>query len=598
MCGALRAYRTLKGCQGCVGLKFERNDQYYFLPFAKVPPPQAETLSYDVISPIRDPPEMSLRNLSIARRAGLGFALIALLVALLGFFALSNMASIRASAVQVESGLVPKMRLVADIREIMLRIRTISLRMALDPNPASIPQYRSQMDTRSQDLTKRLAELDAVIDTPQVRALYDQFQGSLRQYQQGLAQSFVLADKQQGAELNKLLLVDMKTVIDGSGAQLNALADYYNAQINQQGQLAESQYSRSRTMVFGFVLLAALSTVALAWLLTRSIVGPLSHAVRAAENVAQGDLTQTVDVTGDDEVTRLLVALKTMQANLRGTLQLIRQSAGQMASAATDLNGITDQSSRSLQKQTAEIEQAATAVNEMTSAADEVARNAVSTSESTRVSNETAREGQHRVGETVSAIQALSTNIGETSTLVQNLAEQSRDIGKVLDVIRSIAEQTNLLALNAAIEAARAGESGRGFAVVADEVRALAHRTQQSTLEIDQMVTAMRTGSDHALTSMQSSTQRATDTLALAEGAGGALSQITDSIDQIHQRNLVIASAAEEQAQVAKEVDRNIVNIRDLSAQSSSGAGQINGSSRELAQLAASLNEAVARFQL
>ena len=541
---------------------------------------------------------MSLRNLSIARRAGLGFALIALLVALLGFFALSNMASIRESAVQVENGLVPKMRLVSDIREIMLRIRTISLRMALDPNPAGISQYRSQMDTRSQDLTKKLADLNAVIDTPEVRNLYDQFQVSLRQYQQGLAQSFVLADKQQTAELNKLLLVDMKTVVDGSGNQLNALADYYNAQINLQGQTAESQYSRSRTMVFGFVLLAALSTVALAWLLTRSIVGPLSHAVRAAENVAQGDLTQNVEVTGDDEVTRLLVALQTMQGSLRSTLQLIRQSAGQMAASATDLNGITDQSSRSLQKQTAEIEQAATAVNEMTSAADEVARNAVSTSESTRLSNETARDGQQRVGETASAIQALSTNIGETSSLVQNLADQSRDIGKVLDVIRSIAEQTNLLALNAAIEAARAGESGRGFAVVADEVRALAHRTQQSTLEIDQMVSAMRTGSSEALTSMQSSTQRASETLILAEGAGGALSQITDSIDQIHQRNLVIASAAEEQAQVAKEVDRNIVNIRDLSAQSSSGAGQINGSSHELARLAVSLNEAVARFQL
>ena len=541
---------------------------------------------------------MSLRSLSIARRAGLGFALIALLVALLGFFALSNMANIRESAVQVESGLVPKMRLVSDIREIMLRIRTISLRMALDPNPASLSQYRSQMDTRSQDLTKKLADLNAVIDTPEVRNLYDQFQVSLRQYQQGLTQSFILADKQQTTELNKLLLVDMKTVVDGSGNQLNALADYYNAQINLQGQTAQAQYSRSRTMVFGFVLLAALSTVALAWLLTRSIVGPLSHAVRAAENVARGDLTQTVEVTGDDEVTRLLVALQSMQGNLRGTLQLIRQSAGQMAASATDLNGITDQSSRSLQKQTAEIEQAATAVNEMTSAADEVARNAVSTSESTRLSNETARDGQQRVGETVSAIQALSTNIGETSNLVQNLADQSRDIGKVLDVIRSIAEQTNLLALNAAIEAARAGESGRGFAVVADEVRALAHRTQQSTLEIDQMVTAMRSGSSEALTSMQSSTQRASETLILAEGAGGALSQITDSIDQIHQRNLVIASAAEEQAQVAKEVDRNIVNIRDLSAQSSSGAGQINGSSHELARLAVSLNEAVARFQL
>lgn len=541
---------------------------------------------------------MSLRSLSIARRAGLGFALIALLVALLGFFALSNMASIRARAVQVERGLVPKMRLVADIREIMLRIRTISLRMALDTNPANLAMYRGQMDTRSQDLTKKLTELDALVDTPEVRALYDQFQVSLRQYQQGLAQSFVLADKQQGAELNKLLLVDMKTVVDGSGAQLNALSDYYNSQINQLGQAAEAQYSRSLTMVFGFVILAGVSTVALAWLLTRSIVGPLGQAMRAAENVARGDLTQTVEVSGDDEVTRLLVALQSMQGNLRDTLQLIRQSAVQVSASATDLNGITDQSSRSLQQQTAEIEQAATAVNEMTSAADEVARNAVSTSESTRLSNETAREGQHRVGETVSAIQALSSNIGETSNLVQNLAEQSRDIGKVLDVIRSIAEQTNLLALNAAIEAARAGESGRGFAVVADEVRALAHRTQQSTLEIDQMVTAMRTGSNDALASMQSSTQRATETLSLAEGAGGALSRITDSIDEIHQRNLVIASAAEEQAQVAKEVDRNIVNIRDLSAQSSSGAGQVSGSSQELARLAVALNDAVARFRL
>ena len=191
-----------------------------------------------------------------------------------------------------------------------------------------------------------------------------------------------------------------------------------------------------------------------------------------------------------------------------------------------------------------------------------------------------------------------SAQSGDAVTMSATLSEHAKSIESILGLIRDIAGQTNLLALNAAIEAARAGESGRGFAVVADEVRALAHRTQQSTLEIDQMVTAMRTGSNDALTSMQSSTQRATETLTLAEGAGGALSQITDSIDQIHQRNLVIASAAEEQAQVAKEVDRNIVNIRDLSAQSSSGAGQINGASQELARLAVALNEAVARFQL
>jgi methyl-accepting chemotaxis protein len=168
----------------------------------------------------------------------------------------------------------------------------------------------------------------------------------------------------------------------------------------------------------------------------------------------------------------------------------------------------------------------------------------------------------------------------------------------VLDVIRAIAEQTNLLALNAAIEAARAGESGRGFAVVADEVRALAYRTQQSTQEIEQMVQGMRNGSSLALDSMQASAARATTTLTLAERAGEALQTITSSVHEIHERNLVIASAAEEQAQVAREVDRNLVNIRDLSVRSAAGADQTSAASHELSQLANALQGMVRRFQL
>ncbi|MFS2161276.1 methyl-accepting chemotaxis protein [Pseudomonas sp. Pseusp122] len=276
----------------------------------------------------------------------------------------------------------------------------------------------------------------------------------------------------------------------------------------------------------------------------------------------------------------------------------IGSSATQLAAAATELNSITEDSYRGLHQQNAEIDQAATAVNEMTSAVEEVARNAVSTSEASNDSNDSAQAGQKRVVETVQSIQALTSTVQSTSTLVQNLAEQSQDIGKVLDVIRSIAEQTNLLALNAAIEAARAGESGRGFAVVADEVRALAHRTQQSTLEIDKMVSAMRSGSAQALESMLASREQAGSTLTLAQGAGEALVSITASIQQISERNLVIASAAEEQAQVAREVDRNIVNIRDLSMQSTTGANQISSSSHELSRLAAELSQVVARFRV
>nr|WP_249584524.1 methyl-accepting chemotaxis protein [Pseudomonas viridiflava] len=541
---------------------------------------------------------MNLRKLTIARRAGLGFTLISLLVALLGWFALVQMSAIRESEVAVETNWVPSMRVVNDVREIMLRIRTISLRMALDTDPASISTYRGQMDVRLGDLTKKLDILNGFVDTPEEKVLADQFLVTMGQYRTALDRSFVLASQGDSKGLNKLLLADMKQIVDGSGKQLNDLADFYVTKVDAEGKAAEAQYKASRSIVLVFVVLAALGTIGLALWLTRSIVGPLQRAVSAAEHVAQGDLTHSIAVDGNDEVTRLLRALEQMQGNLREAMRHIGSSAGQLASAATELNSVTEDSYRGLNQQNAEIDQAATAINEMTSAVEEVARNAVSTSDASSHSSASAQAGQNRVIETVQSIQTLTENVQATSVLVQNLADQSQDIGKVLDVIRSIAEQTNLLALNAAIEAARAGESGRGFAVVADEVRALAHRTQQSTLEIDSMVNAMRSGSAQALESMNTSRDRASSTLSLAKGAGESLSEITSSINQISERNLVIASAAEEQAQVSREVDRNIVNIRDLSMQSTQGANQISASSHELSRLAADLNQVVARFKV
>jgi methyl-accepting chemotaxis protein len=234
----------------------------------------------------------------------------------------------------------------------------------------------------------------------------------------------------------------------------------------------------------------------------------------------------------------------------------------------------------------------------MTAAVEEVASNAVTTSEASQQSSAAALQGQERVSATVSAISQMNQDVEATSEQVRKLAGQTRDIGKVLEVIRAIAEQTNLLALNAAIEAARAGEAGRGFAVVADEVRALAHRTQQSTQEIESMVSGIQQGSSQAVSAMENSSSKAQSTLETARGAGDALEEITRSISEISQRNLVIASAAEEQAQVAREVDRNLVNIRDLSMQSSAGAHQTTAASQELSRLALDLSQMVNTFKV
>lgn len=209
-----------------------------------------------------------------------------------------------------------------------------------------------------------------------------------------------------------------------------------------------------------------------------------------------------------------------------------------------------------------------------------------------------AQSGQDKLIETREIIEKLAQELNQTSNGITELAGDVNNISQVMDVIRSIAEQTNLLALNAAIEAARAGESGRGFAVVADEVRALAHRTQESTVEIEGMISSVQGKTKVAVQNMETSNQWAESTKVSADELVEMLGNVTRLIGQINEQNLNIASAAEEQAMVAREVDQNLVAIRDLSFQTSAGANETHASSQELAKLAERMNELLKQFKL
>lgn len=539
---------------------------------------------------------MSLRSMNIAPRAFLGFAFIALLVIGLGFFALNRMSVIREATTNMETNMLPSVGFLGEITESTLRLRVVSFRILINREPAALQESESRIKEIVVALEKAKASYAALPSESAERALYQEFDATLSKYLSAQTQALELSRQEKVEEMRAVINGAMKDSSDLMGEQLKKLiAINKNSAINA-SKVAGDQYDGATVAIIAVAVIAALMTVLLAWLLTRSIVTPLTKAVKVAEEIAGGNLTGRIDVDGNDEPARLLSALSVMQQNLRKTIELISGSATQLASAAEELSAVTEESSRGLQQQNNELEQAATAVNEMTAAVEEVARNAVSTSQASQESNDTARQGRDKVVETVKAIQAMTLDVQTTSDLVEGLAEQGRDIGKVLDVIRSIAEQTNLLALNAAIEAARAGEAGRGFAVVADEVRALAHRTAESTREIEQMVAGIQSGTGNAVQSMALNTNRTQTTLDLARAAGDALEQITHAISQINERNLVIASASEEQAQVSREVDRNLVNIRDLATQSAAGANQTSAASHELSRLAVDLNGMVARF--
>tara|TARA_Y100001951_G_scaffold18993_1_gene14224 strand:+ start:1820 stop:3448 length:1629 start_codon:yes stop_codon:yes gene_type:complete len=334
------------------------------------------------------------------------------------------------------------------------------------------------------------------------------------------------------------------------------------------------------------------------WFISTRVLGPLREVGGIFGRIATGDLTSRIEVRSTNEIGVLFAALARMQESQRDTIGRIAHSSNQLASAAEELSAVTEESNRGLHQQHQELEQAATAVNQMTTAVDEVARNAVSTAQASNDSNQLAQQSRVQVQATLAEVEAMTRDIEITSQLVRELAGQAHSIGTVLDVIRAVSEQTNLLALNAAIEAARAGEAGRGFAVVADEVRTLAQRTQESTGEIEQMIGRILNGTEQAVESMTASTRRAQSSLESTRGAGQALEDIFQSVMQINERNLVIASAAEEQAQVTREVDRNLINIRELSTAAAAGANQTSADSNELSRLAVELNEMVLRFKL
>ena len=539
---------------------------------------------------------MSLRNLNIAPRAFLGFAFIALLVIALGVFAVNRMTIIRQASIDMGSTQLPSVGFLGNMTENVLRMRILSFRVLVNRDPAALQEAQTRIGVLADKLRSAQAGYAALPAGPEEALLYKTFTATLDNYMQAQNQMLELSRQNQLDAMRTLINTRIKDGTDQMGEQLNKLVALNNDDAKAASADAGEHYSSAITGIISVAVIAALMTVLLAWLLTRSIVTPLNRALLAAETIAGGNLSKVIEIDGKDEPARLLHALANMQANLRKTIEQIAGSATQLGAAAEELSTVTQEASRGLQQQNNEIEQAATAVNEMTAAVEEVARNAVSTSEASNQSTQAAREGRDRVVETVDAIQTMTHDVQNTSLMIEGLAAQGRDIGKVLDVIRAIAEQTTLLALNAAIEAARAGEAGRGFAVVADEVRALAHRTAQSTQEIEKMVAGIQNGTGAAVSSMQQSNQRTQSTLEMARAAGVALEQITQSIHLINERNLVIASASEEQAQVSREVDRNLVNIRDLATQSAAGANQTSAATHELSRLAVDLNAMVARF--
>ncbi|WP_439852114.1 methyl-accepting chemotaxis protein [Pseudomonas syringae] len=543
-----------------------------------------------------------MRNLKVSARAALSFMFIALLLVALGGISVWKMGEIRETARDLEDDALASVVVADRINASMLRLRLEVRRMLSQTDPQDIATTTRTIATLSEELKKQIklyvpfvsgenanpkeVQLFTVVsdNTDKMLVAFDEVTSLIRRNTPTEALAYLSAN-----------VTPVTRLLDGA---VTGLVQLNIDEAANSGKESEDSYQSGLTFVIFIIAAATLATIVLAVLFTKSIVTPLRDMLRVNDTIAKGDLRSVITVTGKDEFSDLMRSTQVMQNNLRDTIKLIGDSSTQLASAAEEMNAVTEESSRGLLRQNNEIDQAATAVNQMTAAVDEVARNAAAASDAAKASDQSTRTGAARVTSTVNAIEKLSKTVQSTSVDVERLAVQSRDISKVLEVIRTIAEQTNLLALNAAIEAARAGEQGRGFAVVADEVRALAHRTQTSTQEIEKMIGDILTGTAQATKAMSESCDQADGTLTIAHEAGAALTLIAKAINEINEMNLMIATASEQQAQVARSVDGNLMSIRDLSIQSATGANQTAAASSELSVLAVDMSKLVARFSL
>lgn len=356
------------------------------------------------------------------------------------------------------------------------------------------------------------------------------------------------------------------------------------------------------TAIFGIIIciIVAMVVGALVLLMSlKTVLQPINALLERMNDIADGngDLTQRVNDSTDDELGQLAGAFNRFVAKIQGLVKEIASSSEEMVASTARQNTLSKDAKQGIIKQNVETDSVASAVNQMTATSQEVSTSAANAAQSSEAVNAESERTKGVVSQSITSVKQLAHEVDDSSSVISSLAEDVQEINKVLDVIGGIAEQTNLLALNAAIEAARAGEQGRGFAVVADEVRTLAARTQKSTAEINDMIVRLRKGSEGAVEAMKQSREYGENSVSASKEAGESLEIVSESMRVINDMNTQIATAAEEQKTTMEELSKNINAISEISQRSMETAEESEQVSLELTKLGEQLRGLVNQFK-
>jgi methyl-accepting chemotaxis protein len=414
---------------------------------------------------------------------------------------------------------------------------------------------------------------------------------SISAYQSAF-ENLVSAQKEMGLNSNSGIQGTMR-------ATVHKVDDLTAKLIEKTKEAVEEHIFYVDTLAYSVAIIILIVALVFGIIFSRSILSGITQLKDTMNKVAETqDLSLAVNTSSDDEIGEMATVFNNMLGSFRDLITSVNQSVNTVNEATDSLSKNIHLANSGVDSQIQQTDMVATAVTEMVATVDEIANNTNAAASKAETTNNNAISGKEGVTQTITKIDMLSEKLRESEVIVQELAKDSDTIGSVLDVIRGIAEQTNLLALNAAIEAARAGEQGRGFAVVADEVRTLASRTQDSTQEIETIITSLQGRTKEIVSHMAICRTQGQDSAEQASSAGKMLEEITHDVSTIMEMNTAIATAIKEQSAVASEVNQHVVEIRDVAEQAGSISHQNAEMSEELSQQAMVLNKEVSQFKV
>jgi methyl-accepting chemotaxis protein len=497
-------------------------------------------------------------------------------------------------------GLHPKDALYGELRGAVHRVETLlKERKDFELLTTMLQLRRAEKDFMLRYQLKYLTKFDKLIATFNTQIMQAGFERSYQdellrlvaEYQKKFG-ALVRAQQALGLSLDDGALGKMKINVQKSDQVVNEIVEQTKLEI---------KLNADQTQFIGLTIfiVAAVIVMILVLSTSRSIIQPVERVYQTIERIRrENNLGLTIEQSGNDEITVMTRDFNSLVGDFRVLISEVNSALGTINDATKHLTETTAQTSSGMHEQLHEADMVATAATEMQATIQDISHNTEAAAQKAESTNSNAQQGRNEVDATIKHIMVLSDSLSGASDVVSQLEKDGETIGSVLDVIRGIAEQTNLLALNAAIEAARAGEQGRGFAVVADEVRSLAQRTQDSTQEIESIISTLQQRTREVVNIMEQCRAQGSESVLQAEKAGELLTSITTDVQTIMDMSTHIATAIDEQNQVASEVNKNVVRIRDIAQVASEHAQSNAQSSEEVSAQASVLHQAVAKYKV